>query len=198
MSKATARNGAAHAYTSADEDAMTNRFDSENLAPLAVTFANAVKQSWAEHAAHDVIAWLPADDWIAQCRMPTGHGTELDWLLLGPSGAFCLTIAYEGWSPAMVEQLRDRAGQLTAFALSAYKDEVRCAVFLPLAEGEPRYWSFDGGCGWIVGRGQLERWLHHFADRGFTRAEIAHIRELTGLAMLYQPQPIEIPAAHQG
>jgi hypothetical protein len=177
---------------------MTDPLDSAGNAPLAVTFANAVKHSWAEHAAHDVIGRLPADDWIAQRRVPSGHGTEADYLLLGPSGAFCLTIAYEGWSPAMVEQLYGRAGQLKAFALSAYTDEIRCAVFLPLAEGEPRYWSFDGGAGWIVGRGQLERWLHHFADRGFTRAEIADVRELTGLAMEYQPRPIEIPAAHRG
>jgi hypothetical protein len=177
---------------------MTDRFDSENLAPLAVTFANAVKHSWAEHAADDVIARLPADDWIAQRRVPTGHGTEADWLLLGPPGAFCLTIAYEGWSPAMVGRLHTRGRELKAFALSAYTDEIRCAVFLPLAAGEPRYWSFDGGASWIVGRGQLERWLYHFGDRGFTRAEIAAIRELTGLAMRYQPQPIEIPAAHQG
>jgi hypothetical protein len=177
---------------------MTDRFDSERLAPLAVAFADSVKHSWAEHAAHDVIGRLPGDEWIAQRRVPVGHGAEADYLLLGPPGAFCLTVACEGWSPAMVEQLHARGRQLRAFALAGYPDELRCAVFLPLAEGEPRYWSFEGGAAWIVGQWQLERWLYCFSDRGFTREEIAYIRELTNLAIQYRPRPVEIPAAHRG
>jgi len=177
---------------------MISHFDSEELAPLAVTFAGAIKHGWAEHAAHDAVSRLPADEWIAQRQVPIAHGSDADYLLLGPPGAFCLSIAYEGWSPAMVEELDGRAQELKAFALSAYVGEIRCAVFLPLADGEPRYWSFDGGAAWVVGQGQLERWLYSFADRGFAREEIAYIRELTGLATQYQPQPLEIPRAHMG
>ncbi len=117
----------------------------------------------------DAARWLVARDVIAE-------GWRFRFLVAGPTGLFALEVTDGGWTLDDLSLLHGGAERIrdTAFG---YPDPVRLGVVVARSERLPtQWWNAAGAGGWALGAAQLERWLHHFDDQGFSASDIAELR----------------------
>jgi hypothetical protein len=77
-----------------------------------------------------------------------------------------------------------------------YSHPIRSGIYVPVHEGEPRWWCNDrGGTAWIFGDGWLPWLLAAFGDLGFSAADIAALRALAAAAV--PPGRVRLPS-HPG